>query len=721
LLTLLPSDVILEHQSWRIPQNVQVHLLDGKTKVDGFALSNGQQVVKIDGFISDNPEDKLKVNFTKFSMHTLDQLTKASGILLGGTLNGDVIITGITKTPGVDAQLGIDTLNMNKTLVGNVKIVSSLDNERSEAKVKLNILNRGLETLNIGGTYALGKEAGDKLDFDVKMNQTEAIIFEPFIKELISDVKGTVSTNLKLTGTALKPQLNGDITLNNTGLTVNYLKTAYTVNDKLTVTNSVVSIDKMILKDTHNGQGTVTGKVDLNNLSNPDIEAVLTAKNLMALNTTFKDNHLYFGTAYSTGRFSFNGPVDNMKIDIKASTEAGTVFNIPLNTSSTVGDYDFIKFVSHNDTAKAVAKPRAFNGVTLNFDLTVDEKTTVKITTDYGVLEGTGQAKNLNLRINSLGDFDIFGDFLITSGKFEFTAKNFISKNFTVNQGGTIRWTGNPANAEINLNAIYEVRTDISNLYTAAGLQSPKGSEQVLVQAELIITKSLIQPNIDFDFNFPTDPSIKDDLGTYLADNNNRSQQALSIIVRRNFAPGTGSNLTNQVLGTAGSAVSEFAFNKLNSFISQSNIKNFDLNIRSFNDASATVRLLHQRLVLNGNVFSNTGNSNLFNTGTNLLNSNINNLTTDFEGQYLIRKDGSLTARYSYRVLNTTTLNTIDQLSAQYVNGLGLVYQRDFDSIGEFLRNFFRRQRNNNNTPATKNPNATPALPDEQNENDDYD
>jgi hypothetical protein len=57
----------------------------------------------------------------------------------------------------------------------------------------------------------------------------------------------------------------------------------------------------------------------------------------------------------------------------------------------------------------------------------------------------------------------MFGDFLISSGKFEFTAKDFISKNFTVNQGGTISWTSNPANADINLKAIYEVRTDIAN------------------------------------------------------------------------------------------------------------------------------------------------------------------------------------------------------------------------------------------------------------------
>jgi hypothetical protein len=400
-----------------------------------------------------------------------------------------------------------------------------------------------------------------------------------------------------------------------------------------------------------------------------------------------------------------------MNINIKAKTQAGTIFNIPLNTSYTVGEYDFIRFVSHKDSTRTALNKNAFDGVTLNLDLTVDEKTIVKISTDYGVLEGSGTTNNLNLNINSLGDFNMFGDFLISSGKFEFTAKNFISKNFTVNQGGTLRWTGNPENAEINLNAIYEVRTDITPLYQAAGAAPPKGDEQVLVQADLIITKSLLHPTIDFDFNFPSDPSIKDDLGTYLNDYNNRSQQALSIIVRRSFASGNPGSLTNQVLGTAGDAVSEFAFNKLNTFISQSNIKNFDLSLRSFNDASATLRLLDNRLVLNGSLFSNTGSSDISfnNTNTSLFNSSFNSLTKDFEAQYLLKRDGALTAKYSYRVLNTTTLNTIDQLSVQYVNSVGLVFQDDFDTFGEFFRNIFGHNRHKNTPPIA--PSTTTDTP----------
>jgi len=103
---------------------------------------------------------------------------------------------------------------------------------------------------------------------------------------------------------------------------------------------------------------------------------------------------------------------------------------------------------------------------------------------------------------------------------------------------------------------------------------------------------------------------------------------------------------------------------------------------------------LNDRLVLNGSLFSNTSGNDLFNnSSTNLLNGDFNNLTKDFEAQYLIRKDGNLTARYAYRVLNSTTLNTIDQLSVQYVNAIGLVYQKDFDTFGEFFKNFFGNKR----------------------------
>jgi TamB, inner membrane protein subunit of TAM complex len=712
-LKILPSDVILEHQPWRIDNQVRIRLLDGKTQVSGFELSNANQKVKIDGFISRSPADELKVQFENFRMSTFDQLVKTADIRLKGKLNGDVLLSAVTSSPTFDSHLAIDSFVMNKTFIGNVKIASTLDSNRAQANIKMNIINRGLETMNIAGAYILGKNSGDALNFNVKMNQTEAIIFEPFVKDLVSNLKGTISADLKLTGSASDPQFNGNITLENTGVTVNYLKTAYTVSSKLNVANSIINVNNMVLKDPKGGTGTANGKVDLTDLSDPDIEVELKTKNMMALNTNFKDNHLYYGTAYATGTFNFSGPTDNMDINIKAKTEAGTVFNIPLNSSTTASDYDFIRYVNHRDTTKSALPKNAFDGITLNFDLSVDEKTTVKITTSYGKLEGNGVANDLKLNISSLGDFNMYGDYLISTGKFEFIAKDVISKNFQVNQGGTIRWTGDPTNAEINLDAIYELRADVTNLYAAAGQSSSKANANVvLVQAELILTKSLLLPVIDFNLNFPTDPTIKDDLGTYLNDYNNRSLQAISLIATRNFSSGTGQNgtLGNQVLNTAGTAATELVFNRLNSIISQSNaIRNLDVSIRSFNDASASLRLFNERFVLTGTLYNNSGNYQIYNSTTTLFNSNFNTLSKDFSAQYLILKNGNLNARYSYRLLNTTILNQVDLANAQYVNGVGLVYQRDFDTFGEFLRNIFRS--NNRKQPVTPTPEPKNPAP----------
>jgi len=92
--------------------------------------------------------------------------------------------------------------------------------------------------------------------------------------------------------------------------------------------------------------------------------------------------------------------------------------------------------------------------------------------------------------------------------------------------------------------------------------------------------------------------------------------------------------------------------------------------------------------------------------------------------QYLIRKDGRLTATYSYRVLNNTTLSNVSNPNNQldvveYVNGFGLVYRRDFDTFGEFFRNIFaggkRTPAKKDSTSVTSNPAAIANKNEEDN------
>ena len=679
-LNILPSDVVINRETWRIQDKVKISFDQGKTYISNFGLFRNNQLITADGVISSDPNDMLKLGFSQFKLNTLNPLTKAMGIRLKGEMNGQAGLRALSGKTRIASSLKIDSLDYNDNFIGDLNLGADYDNDIKLASLNMGITNRGIKSLDIQGTYD-ADPSREELDLDVYLDKSPLIILEPFIKNLVSDLKGNISSNLKVTGKPSNPQINGKLGLNNASMTVNYLKTNYRIDQQLQVNQSIIDLNDLRIKDINNNEALANGTVDMSNPNNPIINVTLVANKFMALNTTPKDNSSYYGTAFSTGVFSFDGPTDNMSINIDAKTEAGTIFNIPLNSAEKVSESDFILFVGR-DSTKKIRKENFFKGLSMNFSLRVDEASEANIYTSLGRLTGRGKG-DLSLNISTLGDFGMFGDYLISEGKFEFTAKDYINKVFDITQGGSIRWTGDPSAATINLAAKYGVRTSLSPLYTAAGL-APDDSR---VQAEAVMNLSgnLLKPDISFGLNFPTNSYVKDQLQGYLSDVNNVNQQALSLIVRRSFAPGNGSaTLTNQINTTVISAGTEIAFNQLNNILSQSLNLNFvDLNIRSLNEASASVRLLNDRLVLTGGVTDRRAAITDFDVLGN-------EVARDFEASYLIKKDGSLVLRGSNRLGNRNSLTITNQ---EYVSAIGLVYRRDFDNFGEFLNQLIGKER----------------------------
>lgn len=690
-LSILPSDVIINREAWKIQEKVSFSFDEGRgqnenfsllrrTKVTGFQLFRDNQILTIDGIISKNPDDELLIGFNKFRLSTFNPLTKPLGINLKGELNGNARFAGIIGTTNVNSSMKVDSLNYNNVTIGDLNLVAGLDNATKLINVKMDIQNKGVKTLDISGTYNANSDQ-NKLDMDVIMNDNEVILFQPFLKNLVSNMNGKASAKLKVTGKLLNPKISGNLSLKNAGMTVNYLKTPYKISDDFIVENSVIKLSGLRLKDINNNEAIVNGTVDMGNPLNPEIHIDIVAKNFMALNTTAKDNPMYYGIAYGTGVFSFNGPTNDMKIQIDAKTEAGTVFNIPLNSSATVSKTDFITFVA-KDSSLNVPKETSFKGLTMNFELQVDENSEVNIFTELGKLSGRGKSQ-LSLNITSLGDFEMFGDYLISSGKFQFTAQDFINKLFKISEGGSIRWTGNPVEAAINLKALYEVRASISPLYLAAG-RPTQGDQKVAAEAVMNLSGPLLTPNISFDINFPSNAYIKDELQSYLSDVNNTNQQALSLIVRRSFAGSADQNagIGGMAKSTFISAGSELFFNQLNTILTQSLNLNFvDLNIRSFSDASASFRFLNDRLILTGGVSDRTIRGGTFSDFSVIGGGTL--VARDVEALYLIKKNGDLVLRASNKLNNRNFLSNL--ANDEYVSAIGLVYRIEFDSFKELL------------------------------------
>ncbi len=142
-----------------------------------------------------------------------------------------------------------------------------------------------------------------------------------------------------------------------------------------------------------------------------------------------------------------------------------------MSNEGKLNEYNFITVIQEDtsDESEITEKNYQVNlsGLQINFDLNVTPDAEVQIIFDPklgDIIQGRGTG-NLNMIINTTGDFQMFGDFTIEEGNYLFTAQNLINRKFIVEPGGIIRWTGDPINASIDIMAIYSTKAAMSDLY----------------------------------------------------------------------------------------------------------------------------------------------------------------------------------------------------------------------------------------------------------------
>jgi len=683
---LLPSSLILGDTLWYINQ-CDAMIDSNYVAVKNFDIRNNNQFLNINGIISTQKEDSLIVSFKNINLANLNLLTKPQGFEFKGILNGTVKISDFYNNAMFYCNANIDSLFINNEQIGNSIVESNWDKYLGKLNIDFTAKRKDIETINIIGDYYPTKKE-DQFDFDVKLNKLPLNIFEPYLKDILSNIRGMASGNLKLLGTTKKPLANGDIKLQKGSLMVDFLKTTYSFTDFLHIENNNLVFKNITAYDYKGNTALVNGKITHQLFDNMFVDLNISANNFFCLNTKEKDNSLFYGTAFASGLISIMGPPDKIKIKIDAKTEKDTKFNIPLNSSSEISSENFITFINKNtineeDKIKANAYKVNLSGVELDFNLEVTPDAEVQIIFDSkmgDIIKGRGNS-NLKMNINTLGDFSMYGNYVIDRGDYLFTLQNVINKRLAIKQGGTIKWDGDPYDATIDLSAIYNVRTSLYNLTLDSTYK-----QRIPVECELIMTNKLMKPNIDFDINLPTvDDNAKRIVSTLEKDEKNK--QVLSLLVLGTFytLPEFVSSNPNQERAS-GNAVgvnsSELLSNQLSNWLSQiSNEVDIGVNYRPGDQISSdevevalSTQLLNDRVSLNGNV----GVGKHQNTSSNIVGG--------FDMDVKINKSGKLRVK-AYTRANDNIMYD----SSPYIQGVGIFYKEDFDTVGELLKRYYRK------------------------------
>ncbi|MEQ8624585.1 MAG: translocation/assembly module TamB domain-containing protein [Vicingaceae bacterium] len=690
------SYITINDSIWSFANDSRVSIDSSSVKFSNFHLVNSNQKLALTGGVSRDSSDTLGLKLSKIDLKFISSILPEGSVKLSGIANGEAKVQDVYNRFSLSSDLVLKKLIANNVKIGNADLKSEWKPELKAFLVDANIGEIHEEKLQLRGkVYPLNKE--NSLDLSLRFNEFPILLLAPYVEDYLTDIQGSLSGKIDVSGEAQKPILAGRLQLQNASLLVNYLNTRYTINDEIIVEPDFIGFNLIEIVDSQGKKAIATGTVFHENYSNFNLDIGLEFDEFLSLNTNSLDNELYYGKAITSGNANISGYADQLIFELDLTAEKGTDFKIPLDEGVDVSTSNFLVFTNSPNFDKKKMEVVDLSGIQLNFDLLIDREAKVQIIFDEqigDIIKAQGEG-SLNLEINTLGNFNIYGQYVVEKGDYLFTLQNVVNKRFDLSKGSRIFWDGSPYDAQIDMNAVYNLRAPLYDLFPENDSNSGY-RRRIPVELELQMTNKLLSPNIAFDIKLPTaDEETKRKLESILYANNNdvnrqeMNQQVFGLLVLNRFMPSSYGNgdPTEYDRGAPGlNNGYEFLSNQLSNWFSRIS-DDFDvgLNYRPANelnseevDISLSTEVLNDRLILDGNV-GYTGNAPQYNPNQN------SNFIGEFTAEYKLSSDG----RFRVKGFNRSTNNSLLQLNSPYTQGVGLFYREEFDTFGDLFRKYF--------------------------------
>ncbi|UCD60712.1 MAG: translocation/assembly module TamB [Flavobacteriaceae bacterium] len=709
VIGLKKSDISFKGNTWILNREsdnknkvIVNSTLDSITIEEIVMNNNNREQIRLKGQLADSTYKDLEL---QFKIVSLNKITPAIDSLnLKGEINGTLNVLQKDNIYLPVCNLDISQFSVNDIELGNLNIGVVGNRDLSEFSVNSQIKENGLEKFGVFGKVTRGTEI-PQADLVATFSNFKMEPFSPLGKDIISNIRGELNGTAQIKGDIRNPFIDGLLTMNNAGLSVPYLNVDYDfgANSAVVLSDQTFNFQNITLTDVNlNTQAVLDGTIKHNFFKkwNFDLDINTLSDRFLILNTEFDEDELYYGTGFVSGLGRIFGPSTALNIDFEGSTARGTSLKIPISDVTSVGDYSFITFIDKNEVESIDLQRqlKEYYGLELKFDLDVTPDAEVEIVVDPETgssLKGTG-AGLIYIEINTNGKFNMFGDFVVVTGEYNYKFGGIIDRTFKVKPGGSIVWDGSPLEATLDMEAVYSLNANPAPLLDNAGY-----SRRIPTDVVIRLTDQLERPTIDLGIEFPgTSSTVKSELEYRLQDPTIEERNAFFLLAQGTFvSEGTGLNqqaVTGNLIQTASGL--------LNQVLDDENDK-FDFGVTyeqgylDPNDISTEDRI-------GVTVSTQISDKVLFNGRFGVPVGGVSETVVagDVEVQVLLNEEGTLRAKIFNRE------NEIQQfLSEQqgYTQGIGISYEVDFNSFKELMTKIFRNKKVD-----TEEPQASASVPD---------
>lgn len=724
------TDLRLFSLLWELDKNNSIVFGKNYLDINNLSLSNEQKRINF----SDDERGGLTLGFQQFSFDLLDSLTHYKILDFGGLFDAEVRVGNVFKLEDIRLKLESDAFSINKDDLGWLRLDAELPSLQGQLDAYLSV-TRDSSQMIVEATYNLadltrqqasrkGGLAGKKSYFDVNLAFANypLKIAEYWLGSGISGTTGQFDADLQVSGLPKDLSVGGWLLAERGAFTVNYLKTQYRFNRSFVrASDYLFDASNTTIFDKYNNSATLTGGIGHDDLRNLRLSCSLNTDKFLAFDLNKGDNDLFYGTAIASGQVVFSGLLKSPEILAqRARTLEGTKIIIPMTEAASGKNSLDIRFKKKTSATTETAEKQSANqtnGLSLTIELNITREADMQIIFNEqagDIIKGRGVG-HIRMELNSYGEFSMVGDYNIIEGNYLFTLYNLINKDFSVRDGGTIRWEGDPYQAKINLTAEYkDVKTAPSQfiqeyLSNANPDLLREAGSSTTVQLQLLLRGDLLKPDISFAVDFP---ELRGQLKNYTEnklrllaqDQNELNRQVFGLIVVGQFIPSDLSFRGTQVVTNT---LSELLSNQLslwiNSFVTEMwGEDNAGINLDiAYNQYTSLLQTdgeqgLSQigRNGLEFNIQKNFVNNRLsvqlggnldFGRGGNLATSNNGAIWgNDFALEYAINDARTLKLRiYQRRVPDIGGGRRIEV-------GSGLAWRKEYSSLREFWDGFKR-------------------------------
>lgn len=702
---VLPTELVFNDSAWSIsPATIDIR--PKLITVDGLGASRHGQSLAINGTASPDSLSRVVIDLDHIDLDYIFETLAIENVMFGGIatgkLYGDALLSSdpVLYTP----RLHVDGLAYNNCVMGDGDIRSWWDNNTKTVTIKADVIGKdGAESIIDG--YI--RPASEELVFDFTADRAPVGFMQPFMSAFTSSVSGKVSGHAKLYGTFHDLDLKGSIYADNLKMKLDFTNTVYTVSDSVRLDPGRISFSDVTLTDRYGHTAKLSGVVTHRYFHDPTFRFDITdARDLLVYDIAEGEtDDPWYGRIFGRGGATVRGVPGRIDIGVTMATEPKSNFTFVLSDSEESVDYDFITFHDRDKARKdslAALDPtplivrelraranRPSEGppsqYVMDFNVDINPEATLNLIMDpVGgdkiVAHGSG---HLNMKYDSQGELEMRGDYTLNDGFYTFTLQDIIIKDFTIRDGSSIRFSGDPYAAQLDITAAYSTTANLTDLDQSFQSDPELNRTNVKVNALMKVKGDMRSPEIGYDLEFPSLTSdIDRKVKSIVSTDEMMSQQIIYLLALNRFYTPEYMSAThgNELVSVASSTLSSRLGSMLGALSDDWSIAPA---IRSskgdFSDVEVDLalssQLLDNRLLLNGNF------------GYRDKSLNNNSFIGDFDIRYLLNRAGTIQLK-AYNRYNDQNYYLKSALTTQ---GIGVVFKRDFDSVFSFLRPLIRK------------------------------